>query len=77
MIDVEAQFSPDATLPEPVVAWITIIVRPTSAEKEATTTKLGITAQTTSCCGSSPSTPGCRSGMRRTSRVVVSSIVLP
>jgi hypothetical protein len=41
---VEAQFSSDATSPEPIVAWITIVGRPTSVEKEATTTKPRIAA---------------------------------
>jgi hypothetical protein len=44
MIDVEARFSPDVTSLEPVVAWITIAGRPTSAEKEANPTKPGSTA---------------------------------
>jgi hypothetical protein len=37
--DIEAQFSPDAMSPKPVIAWNTFVSRPTSTEKKATTTK--------------------------------------
>jgi hypothetical protein len=44
MTNIEAQFSPDATPPEPVVGWISTNGRPPLAGKEATTTNMHGTA---------------------------------